>query len=64
MTKTSDSEPKANRTMCNENEVGNVAKPSDMASKRRSKHNADRTMPNENEESNMGWADHCPTHGQ
>ena len=51
--KTSDSEPKANRTTCSGNEVAKVAKLSDIAPKRHSKHNADRTMPNENEESNI-----------
>ena len=53
MAKTSDSEPKANRTTCSGNEVAKVAKPSDMVPKRPSKHNADRTMPSENEESNI-----------
>ena len=53
MAKTSDSEPKANRTTCSGNEVAKVAKLSDIAPKRHSKHNADRTMPNENEESNI-----------
>ena len=53
MTKTSNSEPKANRTMCSGNEVAKVAKPSDMVPKRCSKHNAGQTMPNENEESNI-----------
>ena len=44
---------KANRTTCSEVEVANVAKPSDMEPKQRSKHNANQTMPYVNEKSNI-----------